>query len=377
MIIRTRLAVLVPCLLLVGGLLVWLQTCGKGTGASASTPNGVVPSKPESAGPGSADRPKSRLEVLVDRLASSPLGSRPQDLELYNKMLGCMDTTIRFYGKVVDQHGQPVEGVEVVGEVPTYRFAAKSKGGWVGSNFIKASSSADGTFELKGAAGYSLSLVKISKPGYVLPVSVQQKQCTEEPYHYQYTKLGDYTPYRPDAAHPEVIRMWKLQAPEPFHVKQIQRSIAIGGPVEEVSVSGPVRDPSGLDFTIEARTEGEGEDKVLELVFRAKDGGFALPAADDEFLFTAPAEGYQETLVMRLDDPATRALVRKHHPVPLRLFARTRGGRFHTAVTGTISAYPDNVETYLHALTNPRGGRNLECDASDINNPLWILQMRE
>ena len=135
--------------------------------------------------------------------------------------------------------------------------------------------------------------------------------------------------------------------------------------------------PGKFDFTVQARKAQDGEGEVVELVFQARDGGFALPAPDDAFLFTAPAEGYQPTLVVRLDDPVTRKRFSANERVPFALFVQTRGGRCHSVVAGHWVKFMDKTNVDAYVLTNPTGGLDLEVDLANQDMAMCVYRLPE
>ena len=86
------------------------------------------------------------------------------DLAAYNRMLASWDANIRFWGKVVDQDGQPVEGVELIAEAATQRMIPTRDGGFRSWTTLRSCSGADGGFPFEGAEGFELA-------GFMLPAA--------------------------------------------------------------------------------------------------------------------------------------------------------------------------------------------------------------
>ena len=303
---------------------------------------------------------------------------RAKALASFNETLSAWDKPVEFWGKVIDQFGNPVEGVELIAQVPTQRYIPTAKGGFRTSTGLKAVSAADGSFHFAGAEGFSLSIKSITKAGYAMPIRVQLEK-PELAYHYCYTNHGTREPlFTPDPARPEIIRLWKMKDPGPRHTLGLYKYLKFDEPAKPVDLDKRRQEEAGkFDFTVQARKAQDGEGEVVELVFQAKDGGFALPAPDDAFLFTAPAEGYQPTLVVRLDDPVTRKRFSAGERVPFALFVQTRGGRCHSVVAGHWVKFMDKTNVDAYVLTNPTGGLDLEVDLANQDMAMCVYRLPE
>ena len=303
---------------------------------------------------------------------------RAKALASFNETLSAWDKPVEFWGKVIDQFGNPVEGVELIAQVPTQRYIPTAKGGFRTSTGLKAVSAADGSFHFAGAEGFSLSIKSITKAGYAMPIRVQLEK-PELAYHYCYTNHGTREPlFTPDPARPEIIRLWKMKDPGPRHTYLLYNCVTYDGTLLPVDLDNDRQDnPGKFDFTVQARKAQDGEGEVVELVFQARDGGFMLPAPDDAFLFTAPAEGYQPTLVVRLDDPVTRKRFSANERVPFALFVQTRSGKCHSVVTGHLEDLGEELLLDSYVLTNPTGGLDLEVDLANRDMAMRVSRLPE
>jgi hypothetical protein len=93
-------------------------------------------------------------------------------LDQRNQGVSAFDTKVRFWGKVLDQDGQPVEGATIKAIVTTLRMI-KVEGGYREYDILTTQSAADGSFMFDGAEGFSLTIRQLSKEGYVLPSAYQ------------------------------------------------------------------------------------------------------------------------------------------------------------------------------------------------------------
>ena len=306
------------------------------------------------------------------------LEERAKALASLNETLSAWDKPVEFWGKVIDQFGKPVEGVELIAQVPTQRYIPTAKGGYRTSTGLKAVSAADGSFHFAGAEGFSLSINSITKAGYAMPIRVQLEK-PELVYHYCYTNHGTRDPlFTPDPARPEIIRLWKMKDPGPRHTLGLYKYLKFDEPAKPVDLEKRRQEEAGkFDFTVQARKAQDAEGEVVELVFQAKDGGFMLPAPDDVFLFTAPAEGYQPKLVVRLDEPVTRKRFSANERVPFALFVQTRSGKCHSVVTGHLEDLGEELLLDSYVLTNPTGGLDLEVDLANRDMAMRVSHLPE
>ena len=300
--------------------------------------------------------------------SAAPAGGGETTLKEFNEVLAGWDETIRFWGRVVDQDGRPVEGVDLVASAATMRMIPTKDGRFRSQTGMRATSGADGTFQFEGAEGFSMTIDKIVKPGYVLPVWLQCAKPDQKYWYRFHSRNPDFPDFKPDPKNPEIVRLWKLKDPKPLRQDYIGFRILPEHPPREIRLNqraGDVREVP--DFTVEGRVEMLDGRPLWTLVFRSNGGGFVRPVAGDEFCFTAPSTGYQSVLEVRIDDPMDRKRLLNYSPgAQFRLFARTRMGRCYTGMWGYLSGSSESLRADLTAWTDPAGGTNLECDLSDF-----------
>lgn len=101
---------------------------------------------------------------------------------------------IEFYGKIVDQHNKPVEGVKVV-----FQWTDTSP---TGTSERTVYSNSDGSFELVGVQGKRLGLTQIYKDGYYLVTNDMR-------HSFEYAAFFEENYHQPDAKTPVVFRLRK------------------------------------------------------------------------------------------------------------------------------------------------------------------------
>ena len=115
---------------------------------------------------------------------------------------------IIFYGRVVDENGNGVEGAEVTMNVAAIKRLsipvpfAVNQTGWI----VKAVTAQGGNFTVRGGNGISIQLVDIKKSGYGLFI------LTQSGSNFVYTsQFAGVAPYRPDPRHPAIFRLPHLK----------------------------------------------------------------------------------------------------------------------------------------------------------------------
>jgi hypothetical protein len=257
---------------------------------------------------------------------------------------------VDFWGKVVDQDGQPLSGVRVIMRVRQWFYDPNGGPGTL-SPKREATTDAGGNFEWTGANGDSLELESVTKEGYRLSPKAQTG--------FVYGRDADS--FQPAAANPVVISMWKLMPSENL--------------VSFRTLFGFVPDGRGYTMDLLANKKFEGEkpegDMMVKLTRPAKveprqkydwlleldgvNGG--LIEAPDEFGYMAPESGYQPKVSIRLkasDADWTDNLTKD-------FFIRSRGGTVYGLLHLRIRAeYEGQSAIFFETRLNPSGSRNLQ-----------------
>jgi hypothetical protein len=245
---------------------------------------------------------------------------------------------IEFYGKVVDEKGQPVVGAAV-------KFV------WTdlsseGASKRETKSDGSGLFELRGVRGKNLG-VEIGKEGYYTGL---QKQ-----YGFEYAFFSDEHFYDPDPKTPVLFYLRKKGEAEPLIYREQEVKVSAGSRVK-VSIGGQAQLVFALMSNQHPR-RGRWEAEVT-----IEGGGF-VPATE-EFIVEAPTTGYQPTMTIGPQTPK---------PPTWQLY---QGGSFYLKMGENygrldIEMIPGNDWFRMKTWINPkRGSRSLEYDPKkQASNP--------
>ena len=237
---------------------------------------------------------------------------------------------ISFYGRVVDQGDNPIEGAQlrIVGT------DASTQG-----NFHRdLVSDANGLVSLTGVKGKGFEVV-ISKPGYYTTRGNRRA--------FEYAAFWDPAYYEPDARRPVTFRLRKKGAVEPMIHREFEIKFPQGNS-SEINLVGETR------LSVTLLKNEPGRDRSWTARVDVVNGGF-IPTTE-EFAFEAPVDGYQSSLMIDTRTPKG--------PTWERLY---EGGSFYVRADGNfgrvdIRMIPGKSWMRVDLFLNPSGSRNLEYD---------------
>jgi hypothetical protein len=276
-------------------------------------------------------------------------------LEKLRSIVQKSNKPIQFFGLVLDQDNNPIPGVKVTLAV---RTAKEVTPGVVDDLFEYpvVVTGADGQFALTDATGALLSLKALEKPGY----EASEKSLNRA--HYWYWRDPSQV-FHPDAARPEVFRMWKQAGAEklvrqermtriPYDGRAVAFDLVSG---RETTVGGDLR--VALLRTPQQVKWGQ-RNYEWTLTVEPVDGGIIV--SNDEQMYRAPADGYQPKLVVHMaaDDPKWT------DEMSVELYLKSQGGKHYSAVKLDVMVGSEKPATGLsfRSYLNPTGSRNLEYD---------------
>jgi len=293
-------------------------------------------------------------------ITAAPTPTPEQDLAEYNAGTGAYDTHVRFWGRVLDQNSDPVEGATIKASVTTLRMI-KVEGGYREFTILTAQSAADGTFMLDGADGFSLSIRQLSKDGYVLPSAYQAgTRWGGATYFYCYKSIdGMEIAFRPDPSRPMIFHLWKLKKPEPVAIIDMSR----GGP--EFKVGAPPTPELFTNMTVTDVGTAQAPQWEVTVSGIKSDDGVVKADPSDLFMFQAPASGYTHSIKFKYGMKGTDA-IKGEEGAPVRFYVRSKGGRWYSAEECAFFAPKGDgtIIPKIRSWTNPNGSRNLEHDAA-------------
>ena len=269
---------------------------------------------------------------------------------------------IEFYGKAVDQNGEPLTDATVTGHVQI------NDGHRTTSENHATTTDENGLFQFNGFSGRSMG-IRIDKSGY--------EQDLRGGNSFDYSLMFREKVHHPDPSNPVIFKMWKLAGAEGMVERMIDsRILCDGTPItfnllagKQVSEDGDVRvSLVRTPFQIQ-----RGKDKFnYTLKVEMLNGG--LNEHQDVFPYLAPEDDYvgSTTYQVLASDPNwSSSLVR---PVYLQL----RGGKMYAR--GKIdlmadSERPEGTSFRIYTYINPSGSRNLEYDPDKRISPERIAQI--
>lgn len=329
----------------------------------AATPM-PVPSTKRSSRPQSLPKPDD-LPKIVQPYARTPMlnlaDPRWKEYEAKRKLDPTSEwrTPIEFYGKVIDETGQPVAGAEI-----EYSWSGTvEKYGRDGVAHRALTSDSNGLFHIYGIEGKGMS-VHVRKEG-----CYRKKLWNNNSFEY----AGFWEPnyIEPDRNAPVVFHLVRRPVAEPtYHV-------------DFRSISKPPVWETQIDFLGQPAETASGGDIALKIV-RPSNPGFQNPfdwqlkiegqrgaeiiMSDDEFMLRAPDEGYQKSIAMNYKQ------ARGSSVQTVKFYVRNKARKFYAAVSVEVTPYyPDHItqeDTACFIVTgtvNPNDSQNLEYDpAMDI-----------
>lgn len=265
--------------------------------------------------------------------------------------MGVLSTPITFYGKVVDQFGEPVP-LAIVKYSTTDNLSSHS---------TKHSMTADnaGAFSIHGR-GASLD-VEVSRSGYYLVNFSPPWDKPGSNNAFQYAATGGGKPHQPDKANPVVFALHKQGILEPLERLRPQSfDVLQNGSEVKVNVAPP-GSHNARDIAVKMWSNGgvknsQGNyDWSFEIA--AMDGG--LIQRKDKLDFVAPETGYETTKKVAM--PATLPPGQWEEIAERSYFVKFGDGAYARIDITVFSASGIKIRGFINPKT---GSKNLESDPS-------------
>ena len=199
-------------------------------------------------------------------------------------------TPILFYGKVVDQNGNPVPDAQV-------EYSGNSIP-WGGAARKQMKTDTNGEFRIT-STGISLS-VNISKENYrslLRRSNIPPAEAAGDPFSsdsFNYAKLFGPTVHKPDSAHPVIFTLYKSGVLEPLITQPGKDWVMAkdGSPVRITLNPGNPKTVIELQCWTDDKTPNA--EQHYDWRFKLTVPGGGLEERPDEIAFTAPATGYEK-----------------------------------------------------------------------------------
>jgi hypothetical protein len=303
---------------------------------------------------------RSAAQTATPQVKADMQETKEQKMSATLKLLNHMP--IVFYGKAVDQNGDPVAGTKVKGGVMVETT-------WMGGNTVDYFTETDGMgkFEFRSIKGRDIS-IWLSKEGY----EFRQRGSNDKIFYYS-RMWNEHERHHPDPANPVVFIMWKLKGAEPMNHSEGEYKIDLDGAPLVLDLLEHRLNKTRGDLVIRAKREpatldSRNQKYGWQLALEAVDGGLVEYDANTPYPNEAPADGYQPSLTYGFDadDPGWQRNLERS------FFFTTRNGKVYGRLRlRTILDRPSSKGVAsLDIYFNPKGSRNLEYDqAKDIRNP--------
>jgi hypothetical protein len=246
---------------------------------------------------------------------------------------------ISFYGRVIDDSGNPVSGVSID---LSWTDANEATGNYTRTVI----SDGNGLFSIKDVHGAALIVAALSKQGY--KESLVQNTFT---FHYGY--FSDPYYHSPDSMNPVVFVMRKNREAEPL-IEYSEKRAEVGQGQKKRFTIGP----NDIDLIFERMTNAPEKGGWISRV-TVPGGGLALTT--EEFPFEAPMDGYVDSIIITNGTPKPPNWPGFYGAM---LYFKTSQGYGRVMVR-----YISNMDRmFVTAWFNPNpNSRNLEIDPSKVN----------
>ncbi len=297
-----------------------------------SPPLSATPAKP-SAVADQADALTVQTRIQRFQQALDAENSRPQD----------------YYGKVMDQFGNPVAGATVMGNILLNVSFERS-----GRESHPTTTDADGLFQFTGLHGKDLG-VTVRKEGYEMEARGKGFQ-------------GPANGAQPTPSDRAVFTLWKLSGAEPMLHTQLDSRVPYDGQSATFDLSAGKKSATGELRVTLTRTPAQVKRGVdhFDWNVRLEMASGGLVEAADAYKYLAPEAGYQAALVFaqsKNDSEWTQRLTKT-------FYLRTAKGQYgRVLIDLTMDSERADTGISIETWLNPSGSRNLEFDEAKQIKP--------
>lgn len=278
-------------------------------------------------------------------LQQPPHGAREAEKWEWWREMGRRDPTfqfkmpISFFGKVIDDGGNPVSGATV-----NLSWTSATREGTSAKILI---SDAEGMFSLLGERGGGL-LVQVTKQGYT-------QSLTRNRFSFEYANFSDAKYHEPDRKKPVVFVLRKNREADPLIVRENQEAQIAPGQSKSFPI-GP-----NATILVERLPNVTDDPHGWAARVSVKSGGLAL--ATGEFPFEAPEDGYTDSVEITNKTPKPEIWMGDNGTA---FFVKTQ----QSFARVTVSNTPGMSWVYVSSFFNPKpGSRNLEFDPAKVIKP--------
>ncbi|HEY3857107.1 MAG TPA: carboxypeptidase-like regulatory domain-containing protein [Verrucomicrobiae bacterium] len=252
---------------------------------------------------------------------------------------------VGFFGKVVDQEGQPVVEARVTCDFIISHMAEDR----TDTSEVILQTDQFGSFALTGITGYGIDKISVTKKGYQLSPKTLRS----------YT-FGLKSDYKPNPDNPIIFKMWKESGKEVLEGSSWRGKVACDGTTNCFDlISGKPSPEGNLEMTCTRDPLNYEPTNRFPYAYKYEIQfiGGGVQAADDEFSYLAPADGYSAkvTIERKLGDPKWRAGIDQEF-----YFKTSEGHYGRISVVWDAGHRPPPTIMRWECSINPSGSRNLE-----------------
>ncbi|PWU15467.1 MAG: hypothetical protein C5B50_15315 [Verrucomicrobia bacterium] len=252
-------------------------------------------------------------------------------------------TPIEFYGRVVDEVGNPIQGAQI-------KFTCNDLS-TNGTSSYSADSDGQGSFSISGIKGKLLT-ARVSKSGYYT------SRSDNDSFYY----AGQDVNFVPDANRPVVFHLRRNGKLEPLIAVTGSTSIPRDGkPVGLSLTQAKAVSEESAELVIQCWTDDVGKRPGQRFDWRCRltvPGG-GLQEITEEFPFLAPETGYQMSTEINM----RASLGNEWRDKAARSYFLKLGNGDYARIEFEMIPYGEHF-ALLQSYLNPSGSRNLE---SDVN----------
>lgn len=357
----------VVLLVLLTGLLLWRRSPTP-PAAAASSAAAQAPVAPATV-PNSTERAATSAAQAGVSVSAQPLATQKPSSELRRTFEALNHNPIEFYGRALDQYGEPVIGADVMGSV-LYNTGVKS-----GRKVASTSTDAGGYFRFSELEGQTLG-IDFKKSGYDF-------NPRNTLFSFSYFE-ADQKRHIPDPKNPVIFVLWKKQGSDSLINYHIDRDIAADGTPIRINLATGKIDEQNADLIVTlSRTplrmrygeRGYAWNATIEIV-----GGGLIRVGEQNYYNLAPESGYES----RFDHVQEVQSVRDAQAEKIKwtwrgefketFFIKAKNGqRYARVVISVFASGRDNNDAIgglvLGVWLNPSGSRNLEFDPAKAIKP--------
>jgi hypothetical protein len=264
----------------------------------------------------------------------------------WQQEIASKNAPVNFFGQCVDQNNEPVSGAKITMNVRHQEYSP-TIGPHAHYPTIELTSDEEGRFDWADSTttGDVIWIESMAKEGYLLSPKLHRAFAASS---------GSYE-------NPVTFKMWKEQPKE----RLISGSHVFGidsGKIYTLDLVSGKKSEGGADgdlrVAITRPSDANPQSKFpWSYTIEAIDGGLVEAEPNDEFMYTAPASGYEPQIEMQFDtnSPDWKRIVKK------RFFLRSRNGQIYGRAEVEIDAiYNVHSAIQIDYALNPNGSPNLQ-----------------